>query len=126
MAIARETTAANVKPLRGSVVRRHVCGATVAVAELVTLKADGFIDPTDETSGLQTVLGIAVQAGLITETIDVVVFGPIQSITGGAIGSSVYGSDTAGEPSESVGSNTAIAGFNESATVIFVRPSAAL
>lgn len=126
MAIARDTTAANIKPLRGAIVRRHKCGATVAAGELVTLNSDTFIDPTNETGGLQTIVGVAVQGGAITETIDVVVHGPIKCITGGAVGASVYGSDTAGEPSESVGSNTAIAGYVESATVLFVQPSAAL
>lgn len=125
MAIARDTTAKNIKPLGDALVRRYTCGATVAAGELVTLSSDGFIDPADETSALQKILGIAVQAGLITNVIDVVIHGAIKAITGGTPGATVYGSDTAGEPSESAGSNTAICGLVESATVVLVRPSAA-
>lgn len=125
MAIARETTAANIKPLRGHVARRHVCGATVAVGELVTLNSDGFIDPTNTTASIEKVLGVAVQAGLITETIDVVVYGPILCLTGATIGATVYGGDTAGEPVESAGTNLSIAGYAESATVLFVQPTTA-
>lgn len=125
MAIARETTAANIKPLRGHIVRRHTCGATVAVGELVTLNSDGFIDPTNTTSSIEKVAGVAVQAGLITERIDVVVFGPILCLTGATIGATVYGGDTAGEPVESAGTNLSIAGYAESATVLFVQPTTA-
>lgn len=125
MAIARETTAKNIKPLGGHVARKHVCGGTVAVGELVTLNTDTFIDPTDTTSTIEKVLGVAVQAGLITETIDVVVFGPIQCLTGATVGATVYGSDTAGEPAESAGTNLSIAGYAESATILFVQPTTA-
>ena len=69
MAIARETTAANIKPVDGATVNKYTCGATIAAGELVTLKSDGKIDPTNETSALQTVLGVAVQGGIDTEVI---------------------------------------------------------
>ncbi len=125
MAIARQTDAELVKPLRGHIVRRHICGGTVGVGELVTLNTDTFIDPTNTTSSIEKVLGVAVTAGLITETIDVVVFGPIQCLTGATVGATVYGGDTAGEPVESAGSNLSIAGYAESATVLFVQPTTA-
>jgi hypothetical protein len=43
-------------------------------------------------------------------------------VTGGAIGALVYATDTAGEPGESAGTKVSIAGYNESATVLFARP----
>ncbi len=125
MAIGRETTATNIKPLNGHVVRRHECGGTVGVGELVTLNSDGFVDPTNTTASIEKVLGVAIQAGLITEKIDVVVFGPILCLTGATVGATVYGGDTAGEPVESAGTNLSIAGYAESATILFVQPTTA-
>jgi hypothetical protein len=43
-------------------------------------------------------------------------------LTGATVAAIVYGGDTAGEPVETAGTKSAIAGFNESATVLFVRP----
>lgn len=123
MAIARDTTAANIKPLNGAIIRRHVCGATVAAGELVHLSADTFIDPCDAASiTAASVTGVAVQGGAITETIDVVVHGPVKCLTGATVGAVVYATDTAGEPGETAGTKTCVAGYNESATVLFVRP----
>ena len=51
-----------------------------------------------------------------------VVHGPVSSITGGTPGLLVYGSDTAGEVSETAGTKDTIIGYNESATVLFVQP----
>lgn len=128
MAIARQTTAKLIRPIDGARVQRYTYGATIAAGELVTLSSDGKIDPADETSALQKILGVAIKAGVDGDAgMDVVVHGRCECITGGTPGASVYGSDTAGEPSETVGSNTAIAGFvDRLATVLFVRPSAAL
>ena len=124
MSIAR-TSAANselVKPLSGAIVRRYTLGATVLPGEIVSMQSDGFVDPADTGSAAQTVVGIAIKGGLITETADIVVHGPIVCVTGGAPGATAHASDTAGEPAESAGSNAGILGFVEAATIIFVRP----
>ena len=123
MAIARDTTAANIKPLEGAIIRRFTAGATIAAGELVSMMADGFVDPTDTgTFAGALVVGVALQAVSSTEVVDVVTYGPVKCITGGTPAALVSGSDTAGEPSESVGTKDVIAGWNESATVLFVRP----
>lgn len=121
MAIARDTTAANIKPLQGAIVRRFTAGATVAAGELVTMQSDGYVDPTN-TSAVQNIAGVALQGVDAGQRVDVVVFGPVQCLTGATVGATVYGSDTAGEPAETAGTKTSIAGWNESATVLFVSP----
>ena len=123
MAIARDTTPANIKPLEGSIIRRFTLGTTVAAGELVSMQRDGFVDPTDTTSAAMKVAGIAIQGGVVTDVIDVVVFGPVKAITGGTPGATLFGSNTAGEPAESAGSNVVHAGWVEAATVAFVNPN---
>lgn len=121
MAIARDTTAANVKPLEGAIVRRFTAGAAVAAGEIVAMQSDGYVDPSDSTSAAMQNVGIAIQAAAAAgDRIDVVVFGPVQCVTGGTPGASVYNSTTAGEPSESSAGNQTKLGFVEAATVVFV------
>lgn len=123
MAIARDTTAANIKPLEGAVVRRFTAGATIAAGEIVSMMADGYVDPGDASAFTGCmVVGIALAAAASGERVDVVVFGPVKCVTGGTPAAFVYASDTAGEPSETVGTKDVAIGFNESATVLFVRP----
>jgi hypothetical protein len=124
MAIARDTTAANIKPLEGAIVRRFTAGAAIAAGELVSMMADGNVDPTDTTAftGAQ-IVGVAIQAAAAAgDKVDVVTYGPCKCLTGATPAAIVYGSDTAGEPSESVGTKDSIAGFAESAAILFVRP----
>lgn len=125
MAIARETTAKLIKPLRGAVVRRYTAGATLSPGELFHLSADGKCDPCD-TSNITAaaVTGVALGDGDLADgdQFDGVVWGPVLCLTGATIGAVVYATDTAGEPGESAGTKTCVAGFNESATVLFVRP----
>ena len=121
MAIARDTTAANIKPLDGAIVRRHICGTTVAVGEIVSLQSDGYVDPSDATASDEAI-GIALQAGVITNTIDVVCIGPVNCLTGATPGKTVFNSTTAGEPTETDSGNTTAIGWAESATVLFVYP----
>lgn len=123
MAIARDTTAANVKPLEGAIVRRYTAGATTAAGEIVSMQSDGYVDPSNSTSAAQQVVGIALTAAAAGDIVDVVVFGPVQCLTGATIAASVYDSTTAGEPSESQAGNQVEIGFAESATVLFVRPA---
>lgn len=123
MAAARDTTAANIKPLDGAIVRRFTAGATIAAGELVSMMADGFVDPTNTTALTGSCLvGVALAAAVAGERVDVVTHGPVQCLTGATIGGVIYGTDTAGEPAESAGTKSTIAGFAESATVLFVRP----
>jgi hypothetical protein len=122
MALARETTAANIKPLGGAVVRRVTAGAAIAVGEAITLQSDGYWDPTN-TSAAQLTVRIAVQAASAAgDVIDSVVSGPVQCLTGATIGSLVYATDTAGEPSHTAGTKTTIIGYAETATILFVQP----
>lgn len=122
MAIARDTTAKNIQPLEGSIITRFTAGATISAGELVSIMADGFVDPTD-TSALTgaNVAGVALQAVVSGDEVDVVTFGPVNCLTGATVGAIVYGTDTAGEPGEAAGTKSTIAGYNVSATVLFVR-----
>lgn len=120
MAIARDTTAANIKPLEGAIVRRGTLGATVAAGEIVELQSDGYWDPANASAVVMNG-GIALQAGASGDRIDIVVFGPVKCLTGATPGAIVYASDTAGEPAETAGTKSAVIGYAESATVLFVN-----
>ncbi len=123
MAIDRDTTAANIKPLEGAQVDRFTAGSTIAAGELVSMSSDGYIDPSDSTAAKNTVLGVAVQGGGDGDRLDVVVHGRVKCLTGATPGALVYNSTTAGEPLETVAGNQTAAGIAVSATVLFVRPS---
>ena len=121
MAVTRQTTAASVRPLNGSIVRRYTAGAAIAVGEVVSMESDGYVDPADTSAWMQ-VIGVSIQAAsAAAEMVDVVVFGPVTSISGATIGANIYASDTAGEYSETVGTKDICVGFAESATVLFVK-----
>lgn len=123
MAIGRDTTASNVKPLEGAIIRRFTAGAAVAVGEVVSMQSDGYVDPSDSTSAAQMVVGVALEAAAAAgDRIDVVVYGPVVCITGATIGGAVYDSTTPGEPLQTTAGNQKQVGFAESATVLFVRP----
>lgn len=125
MAIARETTAKNIKPLNGAIVRRYTAGSTISPGELVHLASDQQCDPCNtSTITLAGVTGVALGSADIAagEPFDCVVHGPVNCLTGATPGALVYATDTAGEPGETAGTKTSVAGYNESATVLFVRP----
>ena len=122
MAATRLTDAELIKPLRGAIIRRYTCGATVAAGELVSMQSDGFVDPSDSTSAADGVTGVAIQAGSSGGVIDVVVFGPVVCMSAATIGAIVYNSTTAGEPSESSAGNNTAAGWAETAAILFVNP----
>lgn len=124
MATARETTAALIKPLEGSVIRRFTAGSAIDAGELVSMSSDGFIDPSDSTSAKNPVLGVSLQTvGAAGPKVDVVVFGPVVCLKGATPGGLQYNSTTAGEPLETTAGNQTVAGIAESATILFVRPS---
>lgn len=127
MAIARDTTVKNIKPLGGAIVRQYTTGAAVVPGEIVSMQSDGYVDPANTTAAAQTIIGIALPKGTAAslpagEVIDVVVWGPVQCVTGGTPGATLHATDTAGEPGESAGSNAGVVGIVESATVVIVRP----
>lgn len=123
MAFGRNPTAELIKPLEGSIIRRYTAGATIAAGEIVSMMADGYVDPADTTDfTAAAVLGIALKAATAGQRVDVVVYGPVVCLTEGTPGNLVYASDTAGEPAESVGTKDVLVGITESATVLFVRP----
>ena len=122
MAIGRDTTAANIEPKEGAIVRRFTAGTTIAAGEIVSMQSDGYVDPSDSTGAAQMIVGISIKAGVVGDRVDVVVYGPVACVTGATPGAAVYDSTTAGEPLETTAGNQKQVGFAESATVIFVRP----
>jgi len=124
MTIARDTTAANIKPLSGSIVRRYTTGAAVAAGEIVHLETDGYVDPAVvSTTVADEAIGIAVQADAAGgAVVDVVVFGPVTCLTGAAVGGTVFTSASAGEPTQTDASYLTAVGYAESSTVLFVLP----
>jgi hypothetical protein len=129
MAIGRDTTPANIKPLEGAQVRRFTAGAAIEPGELVCMQSDGYIDPAIGTSvAASQILGVALPprnqgtAYALGDIVDVVTYGACKCLTGATPGAIVYVSDTAGEPAETAGTKATIAGIAESATVLFVRP----
>lgn len=120
MAIGRDGTAANIKPLDGAIVRRGTLGATTVAGEIVEMQTDGYWDPAVAT-GVVMNGAIAVQGGAAADVVDLVVFGPVKCLTGATPGAIVYVSDTAGEPDETAGTKSAVIGYAESATVLFVN-----
>lgn len=122
MAIARDTTAANIKPLEGAIIRRYTAGAAIAAGEIVSMQSDGFVDPSDSTGAAQTIVGIAQKAAAVGDRLDVVVYGPVVCLTGATIGGAVYDSTTAGEPLQTTAGNQKQIGWAESETILFVRP----
>ena len=121
MAIARDTTAANIVPLEGAVLRRGTACTTVSAGELVTLQSDGYWDPT-KTTAAQLTVNVSLQAAVAGDAIDLVAHGPVKCLTGATPGTLVYASDTAGEPAATAGTKGLIVGYAESATILFVRP----
>lgn len=123
MAFGRNTTAELIKPLDGAVIRRYTAGATIAAGEIVSLMADGYVDPANTSDFTAAcVVGIALKAAVAGQRVDVVTHGPVVCLLDATPASLIYASDTAGEPAESVGTKDVLVGFAESATVLFVRP----
>lgn len=121
MALARDTTASNIKPLQGAIVRRITLGATVAAGELVTGQSDGKWDPSDAATAQLTVR-VAIQGGADGQVVDSVVYGPVKCLTGATLNALVYTTDTAGEPSHTAGTKDTVVGYAETAVILFVQP----
>ena len=121
MAIAIETDASKIKPLEGAVVRRATLGATTTAGYAVTLQSDGKWDPSNATNAHLTV-AIAVESGADTDRVDLVTYGPVNSLTGATIGGLVYVNDAAGGLDQTGSTKKTVVGYAESATVLFVDP----
>jgi len=119
--MAAITIGTDIKPLTGAIIRRGTLGATVTKGHPVTLQSDGYWDHC-QTTAAQLTVAVAVEGGVEGERVDLVMYGPIQCISGATIGSLVYGSDTAGAYDTAVGTKDLVIGYAESATVLFVRP----
>ena len=111
----------DIKPLAGAITRRGTLGATVTKGHPVTLQSDGYWDHT-QTTAAQVTVAVAVQGGAVGDEVDLVVFGPIQCLSGATIGALVYGSDTAGAYDDAAGTKSTIIGYAWSATELFVQP----
>lgn len=123
MAFGRETDNTLIKPLGGAIVRKFTAGATIDAGEIVSLMADGYVDPANTTDFTGcAVMGIALKDAAAGERVDVVVHGPVVCLIDATPAGLIYASDTAGEPSTSVGTKDVLVGIAESATVLFVRP----
>lgn len=125
-------TAANIRALpdNGSIIRRHIAGGVLAVGQLVSLSADGFVDPADGNIALGTLarpIGIVVSsydgetAIASGDPVSVVVFGPVSGFSGMTPGDNHYLSDTAGKVADAVGTYDKIVGYAEAATILFVH-----
>jgi hypothetical protein len=124
MAASRNTTAKDIQPLRGAIVRRGTVGATVEAGEIVELQSDSYWDPADSSSAVIGMIGVALNAGSTagTDKIDIVTHGPVECLSGATEGALIYCTDTAGEPGESAGTKGTVVGFAETDTVLYVDP----
>jgi len=124
MAASRNTTAKDIQPLRGAIVRRGTVGATVAAGEVVELQSDGYWYPADSSAAVIGLLGVALNAGSTagTDKIDIVMHGPVECLSGATEGAPIYCTDTAGEPGESPGTKSTMIGHAESETILYVDP----
>lgn len=125
-------TAANVRAMNGSIVRRYTAAEALAPGQPVYLSASKTVTRADGSAVATLIpfLGIVVgdQDGNTTipsgAEVDVCVFGPVTGISGATAGALVYVSDTVGEITEAAGEATKdmVVGFVEQATVLFIRP----
>ena len=125
-------TAAQVAALteNGAITRRHIAGGTLAVGQLVSLSADGFVDPADGNVAEGTLarpIGIVVAsydgetAITVTNPCTVCVFGPVSGFSSMTPGDNHYLSDTAGRVADAVGTYDKIVGYAETASILFVH-----
>lgn len=128
-------TAANVRPLNGSVIRNFQAGGNLTTGNAAYIASDDDVEITDANAaatskGVGVVVAVADTSGLTTavagDGVSLVVFGPVggfSSLTPGAI---QYLSETAGAITETAptgaGTWTHIMGYALSAEVLFVQP----
>lgn len=124
-------TAANVRPLDGSISRHYNAGAAgIVPGDAVYLASDGDVEKSDGnvSNTLAAFRGIvtAIQGGKSScaagDRLTVTVFGPVAGFTGLTPGAPGYVSNDAGKLEDAVGAFQRFAGYAESATVFFVQP----
>jgi hypothetical protein len=125
MSIAYDTTPEHIKPLQGAIVRRYTAAATIHAGQLCYLNSSGLVDLASGAAVATTLpfIGVALQEAAANDVLDLVVYGPVNAVTGGTPGSLAYISDTAGQVAESTGTKKFVAGLVEAATVLFIRPT---
>lgn len=122
-------TASKVRPLSGATIRRFDAGGAVSAGDAVYIASDGDVEAANG-AALTTAwpIGVVVAcpdgdtAAAAGEAVDVCVHGSIEFATGMTPGALVYVGDSAGMVSTAAGTKSAVLGFVETATQIFVRP----
>lgn len=129
-------TAANVRPLKGAIIRRFKAGGTVGVGQVVYVVSDGDVELADAdlSEAAAQGRGIVVGVGVAGETsasvgqmVDVVTHGPVALGTAGLTdGAVVYVSPTAGamdqtKPATS-GDYPFVIGWAEGDETLYVQP----
>lgn len=123
-------TAANVRPLDGSVTRGFNLGGAAAPGDPVYVASDGDVERADANVSNATAavrgLVVAIQGGKAVgaagDRATVCVFGPVAGFTGLTPGAPGYVSNDVGKLEDAAGAFERIAGYAESATVFFVNP----
>lgn len=132
-------TAADVRKLEGAVSRKAQAAESMTVGDAVYVSgASGNIPSISKTVGTAVatsnmfgvvIAGAPQKNGSTTiasgDVVDVVVYGPVSGFSGTA-GAFAWVGDTAGQITDAVGTKSCIAGFMESASVLFVRPMQAV
>ena len=124
-------TAADVRPLEGSVTRRYVAGEALNVGKSVYIaSADNKVYLSDGDVSAEAARAI----GVVCESFDgetsiaaddpasVVVFGPVSGFSSASPGSYGYVSNTAGAIDTAAGTYSFILGYFETDTIFFVNP----
>lgn len=125
-------TAADVRPLPGSVVRRFTAVSTVNAGTPVYLDSDGKIAHGNATGRATShVIGMAVADNngstifLADDPVDVVVFGPVAGGSSLAEGSFAYCGTTAGGMEDGTpgsGNYRCVVGIPHAAGILFINP----
>ena len=127
------TTAANVRPRNGAIVRKFTCGGTVTPGNGVYVASDGDVERADADDQTQCqAVGIAVSDGsgatsfAAGTVIDVVVHGAVTGFASMTPGGVVYVDTGAGDLDQTASATTGdfnyIIGRAISAATIFVQP----
>lgn len=130
MAIALETTLANIKPIGQCLVRRYLAGDVITPGAPVYISAANTVAEADASAvATSGVVGIALAprnqgtAYAAGDMVDVLTYGACQFVTGATAGKWIFLSDDVGTVSETTGTKSTVIGFAESATVVFVNPN---
>jgi len=126
------STAADIRPLEGAVVRRFDAGGAITVGYAVYLAGDGDVEVADGSAvgttkpALGVLVGVAPEAASSTaaaagDAVDVVMSGPVAGFSSLTPGTLLYVSDDAGRIADAVGTKDCELGIALSADTIFVR-----